>query len=110
MNLDPSKFELWYCIQNIEVSQITKTPFIFSYLFSHAGKILDLRQTVNLSGLSNNSTLTVRPITQKREQSAITVCIQFNGEKQIGEFTSDQSLWEIIGIHILRIILLKLMN
>lgn len=73
-NIDPSKYEL-----------------------CHSGKILDLRQNINLSGLTNNSTLTIRSITQRRDQSAITVCIQFNGEKQIGEFTSDQSLWEIIG-------------
>lgn len=59
--------------------------------------MIDLRQTVSLTGLPNNSNLSIRPITKSRDQT-VTVCVQLdNGERQVGEFRNDQSLWEIIG-------------
>lgn len=74
-NLDPNKYEL-----------------------CHSNKILDLRQNISLCGLPNNSTLIIRPITKPRSKSSITVCLQLeNGERQVGEFTNDQTLYEIVG-------------
>ena len=57
-----------------------------------------MRQSVSLSNLPNNATLAIKPITKARNQS-VTVCVQLEGtgERQIGEFVNNQSLWEIIG-------------
>ena len=59
--------------------------------------MIDLRQTVSLTGIPNNSNLVIRPITKSRDQS-VTVCVQLDsGQREVGEFRNDQSLWEIVG-------------
>ena len=67
------------------------------YELCYSQRVIDLRQTVGLTGIPNNSSLAIRPITKSRDQT-VTVCVQLDGgEREVGEFRNDQSLWEIIG-------------
>lgn len=67
------------------------------YELCYSQQPIDLRQTVSLTGLPNNSNLTIRPITKSRDQT-VTICVQLDGGgREVGEFRNDQTLWEVIG-------------